>query len=95
MSVLEEIAGWQLQNLHLLVTSRRERDIESSLEGFVDLQNRICLQSELVDIDIQRYVQQRLSDDNSLRKWDKDATIRQEIEAALMKGARGMYLPTL
>jgi hypothetical protein len=93
IDMLEEIAGWQLQNLHLLVTSRRERDIESSLEGFVDLQNRICLQSELVDRDIQRYVQQRLSDDKSLRKWDKDAAIKQEIEAALMKGARGMYLP--
>jgi hypothetical protein len=50
--MLKEIAGWQLQNLHLLVTSRRERDIESSLEGFINLQNRICLQSGLVDRDI-------------------------------------------
>ena len=95
MDMLKAISGWQLQNLHLLVTSRRERDIESSLEGFVDHQNWICLQSKLVDRDIQRYVQQRLSDDKSLRKWEKDATIRQEIEAALMKGARGMYLPNL
>jgi hypothetical protein len=95
MDMLEAISGWQLQNLHLLVTSRRERDIESSLESFIDHQNRICLQSKLVDRDIQRYVQQRLSDDKSLRKWEKDATIRQEIEAALMKGAHGMYLPNL
>jgi hypothetical protein len=45
-----------------------------------------------VDKDIQRYVQQRLSDDKTLAKWNKDAAIRQEIEAALMHGAQGMYV---
>lgn len=92
IEILETMAGWHLQNLHLLVTSRRERDIESSLEGFVDTQNRISLQSQLVDKDIQQYIRQRLSDDKSLRKWEKDAVIRQEIETALMEGAHGMYL---
>ncbi|OCK76482.1 ankyrin, partial [Lepidopterella palustris CBS 459.81] len=91
MGILEKIAEWQLQKLHLLVTSRRERDIESSLECFIDRQNAICLQTELVDKDIQRYVRQRLSDDKSLSKWQKDPTIRQEIETALMKGAHGMF----
>lgn len=90
MGMLETIAGWQLENLHLLATSRKERDIESSIEGFVDDQSRICLQSELVDEDIKRYVQQRLSDDKNLVKWTKDAVIKQEIENALMTGARGM-----
>lgn len=36
MSIVETIAGWQLQKLRLLVTSRRERDIETSLECFID-----------------------------------------------------------
>ena len=44
-----------------------------------------------MDKDIQRYVQKRLSDDKSLSKWQKDLSIRQEIEAALIKGAHGMY----
>jgi hypothetical protein len=87
--ILETIAAWRLKNLHVLVTSRRERDIESSLETFIDQQNVICLQSELVDRDIQKYVQQRLSDDKKLGKWGED--LRQEIEAALVKGAHGMY----
>jgi hypothetical protein len=69
MEIFETMVGWKVPNLHLLVTSRRERDIESSLEGFVGPQNSICLQSEVVDKDIQRYVQQRLSDDKRLRKW--------------------------
>jgi hypothetical protein len=95
MDMLEIIARWQLRNLRLLFTSRREWDIESSLEDIVDLQNSVCLQSEVVDEDIQRYVRQRLSDDKSLRRWERDIAIRQEIEIVLMQGARGMYISPL
>ncbi|KAF2647459.1 hypothetical protein K491DRAFT_643989, partial [Lophiostoma macrostomum CBS 122681] len=91
MDILETIAGWRLQNLHVLVTSRRERDIEDSIETFADIQHRICLQSIVVDKDIQQYVRQRLSDDKRLIKWKRDAAIMGDIEAALMNGAKGMF----
>ncbi|KAF1352920.1 hypothetical protein EJ07DRAFT_158930 [Lizonia empirigonia] len=91
MEMLETMADWQLPNVHLVVTSRQERDIESSLEGLVDPQNSICLQSEVVDKDIQQYVRQRLSDDKGLSKWGKDVLLRQEIESALMEGSKGMF----
>jgi hypothetical protein len=91
MATLERIADWKDAELHLLVTSRKERDIESSLENIVDSQNTICLQSGLVDKDIFKYVRQRLSVDKRLSKWQKDPEIRHEIEMALMKGAHGMY----
>jgi len=92
MDMLETVAGWQLDNLQLLMTSRKERDIERSLEGYVEEENAICLQRDVVDQDIQRYVQQRLHNDKSLAKWNKDAAVRQEIEAALMGEACGMYV---
>jgi hypothetical protein len=92
MDVLEKVAGWQLNNLHLLMTSRKERDIESSLEDYIEEEDTLCLQRDIVDKDIQLYVQQRLSRDKSLAKWNKDLAVRQEIEAALMRGARGMYV---
>jgi transcriptional regulator of met regulon len=91
MYIVESIAEWSLKKLHILVTSRQERDIESSLEDFVDKQNMICLQSKLVDKDIHAYVRQRLSNDKKLRKWQKDHDIQQEIETALTEGAHGMY----
>jgi hypothetical protein len=91
MSTLERIVGWKLNETHLLVTSRKERDIEISLENIVDTQNTISLQSELVDRDISKYIRQRLSSDKSLSKWQKDPDLKQEIETALMKGAHGMY----
>jgi len=92
MNILETLCRWQLENLHLLLTSRRERDIESSLECFIDKQNIIGLQSQVVDKDIRSYVRHRLSNDKSLSKWQKDSTVGQEIEIALMNGAHGMYL---
>ncbi|PVH92411.1 hypothetical protein DM02DRAFT_277099 [Periconia macrospinosa] len=90
MEMLETIAGWQLPNLHFMVTSRKVGDIEMPLESFVDERCRICLESKLVDKDIRRYVRQRLSDDKRLRKWEKDASTMGQIETALMSGAKGM-----
>jgi hypothetical protein len=94
MDMLKAVDRWQLPSLHVLITSRKERDIESSLESYVNKEDTVCLQSDIVDKDIQRYVQQRLSNDKSLVKWEKDAAIRQEIETALMSGACGMYMFT-
>jgi hypothetical protein len=95
MNLLETMAEWQHKNVHLLMTSRKERDIETSLENYVEERNSLCLQSHIVDDDIQRYVRQRLSQDKALAKWNKDAAVREEIEDVLMQGARGMFVCSL
>ena len=95
MDILERMRSWGIQNAHLLVTSRQEREIERSLRDLVDERNTISLQSTAVDQDINLYVHQRLSNDKSLTKWNKDVEIRQEIEKVLMEKARGMYLRPL
>ncbi|KFY94925.1 hypothetical protein V498_03651 [Pseudogymnoascus sp. VKM F-4517 (FW-2822)] len=91
MDILSQITSWQLDKLHVLVTSRKERDIETSLESLVQGQNIICLESGLVDGDIQKYVRQRLLDDASLKKWQKYSDVQHEIETALTGGPRGMF----
>ncbi|KAL5462753.1 hypothetical protein PMIN06_001446 [Paraphaeosphaeria minitans] len=91
MDIVEAVAGWQPNNMHLLMTSRKERDIQTCLERIVMDENTIRLQADIVDLDIQRYVRQRLSADKSLAKWSKDDAIREEIETALIGGARGMF----
>jgi hypothetical protein len=90
MDMLQIIAGWHLPNLHLLVTSRRERNIESALKDFIDYKDIINLESTLVDKDIQRYVRQRLFDDIHFRRWKNDASLMADIEDALISGAGGM-----
>ena len=87
-TILETIVGWRLENLHILVTSRKDRDIESSLQSFVNRPNTVCLQSESMDEDIITYIRQRLSNDSRFRVWPDD--IRQDIENALVRGAQGM-----
>jgi hypothetical protein len=49
LNILERIAGWQLDELHFLVTSRKEKDIENSLEIIVKDSQIICLDSNHVD----------------------------------------------
>ena len=89
MRILEQIAGWQVEEMRVLVTSRKERDIESSLDKIVNRECIICLQEQVVDKDIRTYVHQRFSDDKELKKWQKHAEIRQKIETTLMEGSRG------
>jgi NACHT domain len=92
MVAIKILAEWRLERLHILVTSRKERDIEDELERVVEKSSIIPLQSSIVDQDIQRYVHHRLSTDKNLKKWHKDLEIRNEIEIALMKGAHGMHV---
>jgi hypothetical protein len=68
MKIIELMAGWQLEEMHVLVTSRKERDIESSLEDIVNRECITCLQHQVVDKDIQTYVCERLSNDKRLKK---------------------------
>ena len=89
---IEEIYGWKLGSLHLLVTSRREMDIEYSLDPLIKEQDSISLQSTLVDEDIRVYVHERLQTDPGLKRWRNHADVQKEIEIALMSKAGGMYV---
>ena len=80
------VKDWNLDNLHLLATSRKETDITQSLEPLVTYQ--VCIQSALVDVDICIFVLEKLSNDPRLKKWP--VKVQKEIENALTKGANGM-----
>ncbi|KAF3004786.1 hypothetical protein E8E13_002498 [Curvularia kusanoi] len=91
LELLGTMSGWQMEHVHVLVTSRRERDIEISLSSIVHKDNVVCLQNEAVDEDIQNYIRQRLSSDQNLAKWRKDVALQQKLETTLTSGARGMF----
>ncbi|KAF7506336.1 hypothetical protein GJ744_011909 [Endocarpon pusillum] len=88
---IEEFNSWKDANLHILTTSRRERDIEEFLEPFNEDQGKISIQSTLVNDDIRAYVHDRLQTDRSLKRWQKELKVLQEIENALMEKANGMF----
>lgn len=87
---LEQIVSWEDVNLHVLVTSRREIDIDEALTPLSNSRNRISIQSTLVNDDIRIYVQDRLQVDRKLKRWQKDLNMQREIENTLMSKVDGM-----
>jgi hypothetical protein len=88
IDILNSIVSWECENLHILVTSRDNTGIETSLECFPEKQRTIRLEGAFVDEDIQIYIRQRLSTDKNLCKWQN---FQQEIEENLIERAHGMY----
>jgi ankyrin repeat protein len=94
MNVIKDISTWHLLGLHVIFTSRRVGDIDSTLGYILDDKNILCIQTEAVNHDIRLFVRQRLSNEPSLRKWQTDSTLKQQIETSLMEKAHGMYTST-
>ncbi|RMX78834.1 hypothetical protein D0869_08764 [Hortaea werneckii] len=89
--ILKQIQSWGNKSLHMLVTSRKEVEIEDALEDLVLSENMTCLESHLVDRDVRIYVHERLTEDKSFRRWQGDPEIQEEIEQTLGKQACGMF----
>ena len=87
---MEEIMQWKPRHLHMLLTSRRLTDIEESLDSLTNPQDRICIQSALVDADILVYIGERLQNDQKLKRWRRSPQVQSEIKTTLMKKADGM-----
>ena len=83
---IKEIARWKTGKLHILVTSRREKDIGDTLEPLIT--DEICIQNELVDADIRIHLCEKLQNDPKLKTWP--ANVQKEIKEILMNGAQGM-----
>lgn len=88
LSTLETVAGWHLESLHIIATSRKVRDFEESLDHLTDFS--ISLQSVYVNEDIRTYVHHRLTVDKKLTKWRRHE-LGQEVVTAITGGAQGMY----
>jgi NACHT domain len=86
LELLEKFVDWKLNGSHILATSRREKDIEETLEPLIT--GQICIQSAVVNADIQICLRERLQYDPKLRKWP--VMVQKEIETTLMDGAHGM-----
>lgn len=87
---IEEIQRWGLPQLHMLLTSRRLMDIEEMMKPLTDTEDRICIQSALVDADIRTYVHERLQNDRKFKRWRSKPHVQDEIKMQLMTKADGM-----
>jgi ankyrin repeat protein len=74
-------------NVNLLITSRNEADIAAALGPA--LRHTISIESAAVDADVRRHVAAALERDDKLSKWKP--AVRDEIQTAIVAGARGMF----
>lgn len=86
LDLLHELSWWALPNVHVLITSRKEPDIEKSLTSLETLR-AVCIQTQQQN-DIAIYVKSLLATDSNLKRWS--AEVKEEIIEALVKNADGM-----
>ncbi|KAF8486642.1 hypothetical protein JB92DRAFT_2799171, partial [Gautieria morchelliformis] len=87
LKVLREVHDWKMDTLHLLVTSRKEGDIQKALSGLVS--HEVPMDESLVDRDIQGYVSRRLVEDVEFSMYSADE--KGMVKTTLMEGAQGMF----
>lgn len=87
LALLTELSEWALPNLHILVTSRKEPDIDKALTPLLNLSS-ISIQTNQVQPDIHRYIKSQIASDPALNKWP--SLINEEIENTLIENAHGM-----
>ncbi|KAL8807263.1 MAG: hypothetical protein Q9182_000768 [Xanthomendoza sp. 2 TL-2023] len=83
---IQKILGWPDTTSRILVTSRKEKDIEAALSPLAAEDGTINIQSSVVD-QIRVYIRSRLQSDPKLSRWQN---AHQEIENRLMQKADGM-----
>ncbi len=87
LDALETMRNWGLSGLHLLFTSRDERDIHESFDPSNTQQ--VTMQNTRIDKDIADFISGRLNTDPHLQKWRKH---RDKIQEALAGRAKGVYV---
>ncbi|KAI1439483.1 hypothetical protein F5Y02DRAFT_425549 [Annulohypoxylon stygium] len=90
LSWIENLQGLQM-NTHILVTSRPEQDIKSTIEGLVPSQNIIPIQSDLIKEDIRAFIHASVRKHQGLKRWQSRPDVQDKIETALIEKADGMF----
>ncbi|KAL8655533.1 MAG: hypothetical protein Q9226_003010 [Calogaya cf. arnoldii] len=91
LQLIQNVNRWQLENLHILVMSRREADISEVLEMLAEHEKIIELDPSSNNNDINFYIQDRLSNGLGLKRWRKRPDIQARIKVQLLEEGDGMY----
>ena len=86
LALLNELSHWALPEVHILVTSRKESDIDRALNSLTMLPS-ICIQTQQQS-DITLYIRSILATDSDLLKWTDE--VKEEIAETLIRKAFGM-----
>ncbi|CAD0099800.1 unnamed protein product [Aureobasidium mustum] len=76
--------------LNVIITSRREYDIESAFLKWLPERNVLAIKAEDVNRDISDFVRSQIRLDPRLERWRERTDIQTEIESKLIGKAGGM-----
>ncbi|KAK6524342.1 hypothetical protein TWF281_011250 [Arthrobotrys megalospora] len=103
---MKDLLNYQQANIHLLVTSRPEQDIEAAINKWSRDQSfpvqSIAIKTDLISNDICSYISARVRDGEGLKRWSPrgdqseaqrkaQKEIQDEIETSLTAKANGMF----
>lgn len=91
LDVIQRVHEWEIDNVHVLVTSRCEADIKKILEPLACPDQIIELKPSVINDDINKYIQHSMSTDRSLRRWRRRPDIQQKIMENLLDKGDGLY----
>ena len=86
--VIKVIHEWQLPQLHLLLSSRREQDVIVTMGEYTLAE--MSLSAGLIQGDIISYINSVVGKDHRLMEWGHK--VQQDVKNALISGANGMYV---
>jgi archaellum biogenesis ATPase FlaH len=87
LDVIEDIRSWSLANFHILITSRKEQDIEERVVKLLT-EAPISIEGSQVADDIDLFINERIETVSKLQRLPQD--LKTEIKDVLRKGANGM-----
>lgn len=87
LDLLTEIRSWSMSNIHLLVTSRQERDIMDKLLPLLTAP-AILVGGPEVKADIKKHIEYQIVTDSKLKGWSDD--LKAHIVRILVSKANGM-----
>lgn len=90
LSWIQDLANSEQLDVHILVTSRPEQDIQLGLSSLVTEKDRIHIQNDLVSEDILAYIRVKVREGEGLERWQGYPEVQDEIEEGLAQKAKGM-----
>ncbi|KAK0701084.1 Pfs, NACHT and ankyrin domain protein, partial [Lasiosphaeria miniovina] len=88
---METLSDSKLTNVYFIATSRREEELESRLGRWMDKENMIPLNSNLVNADIRSYTEARLRQSSEFMRWTSKPDVLKDIESVIGRKSNGMF----
>ncbi|BCS19896.1 uncharacterized protein APUU_20328A [Aspergillus puulaauensis] len=88
---LERLADSRERNVRLLVTTRKDKEIQSSLEQWLSKDDIIHVDNKNIAADIREYAAWRLREDPHFGRWRADYSLQNAITEKITQKADGMF----